>query len=119
MLKGKIMIIVCMGCIMCSLMDTSMAYAKKWKPPVEKVSTWDDTIWVTRRKFGLVAKNVSSVELSECQGSLWNVYMMQNNTKIVKEVDLFHKKKGKQANYKLNTVSKKIKGYYPMFWMGC
>ncbi len=45
---------------------------------------------------------------------LWNIYIIQNNKKTVKEVDLFHKKKRKQENYKLNTVSKKVKGYYPM-----
>ncbi len=106
--------LLCVFILMGSFFQDPISCAKNSKKPVEKVDTWDDTIWVTRSKFGLVARNVSSMELSGFENFSWNIYIMQNNKKIVKEVDLFHRKRGKQANYKLNTVSKKVKGYYPM-----
>ena len=113
MLKGKIMMIVCLGSVMYSLMDTSMAYAKKWKPPVEKVYTWDDTMWVTRKKFGLIAKDVNSVKLGGWHSN-WNVFITRKGKNIVQEVNLFNKKRKGRINYKLNIVSHTVKGYYPM-----
>lgn len=86
--------LLCVFILMGSFFQVPISCAKNSKKPVEKIYTWDDTKRVTRSKFGLVARNVSSMELSGFDNSLWNVYIMQNNKKIVKEVDLFHKKRG-------------------------
>lgn len=88
---------------------TGVSFAKaKTKYRVEEIWFTDgDHYSVTRRKYGLIAKNVDEVSLNS-DSDFWEVYIRQNNK--FKEVKLF-KKKGKQ--YKMGTVAVNAKASYP------
>lgn len=79
----------------------------------EKVYSFDDQKWVERKGYGLIAKNVSNVKIG-AYSNFWEIFMKQRGQKEIKEVDLFHKKKGGYANYKMNVVFKNTKYYFPM-----
>ena len=81
--------------------------------PKEKVYRFDDQEWVERKDYGLIARNVSEVKIGS-YSNLWEIFLRQRGEKAVKEVDLFHKKKGISTNYKMNTVFKNTKYYFPM-----
>ena len=88
---------------------TGVSFAKaKTKYPVEEIWFTDgDHYSVTRRKYGLIAKNVDEVSVNSDSG-FWEVYIRQNNK--FKEVHLWEKK-GKQ--YKMGTVAVNAKASYP------
>ena len=88
---------------------TGVSFAKaKTKYPVEEIWFTDgDHYSVTRRKYGLIAKNVDDVSVNSDSG-FWEVYIRQNNK--FKEVHLWEKK-GKQ--YKMGTVAVNAKASYP------
>ncbi len=81
----------------------------------EKEEVFDDneTMWVVRKDYGLIAKDVSSVKIGESL-NLWEIFLQQKGQKKVKEVDLFHKKKGTSTYYKMNIVFYNSKDYFPM-----
>jgi hypothetical protein len=61
-MRGKITVgLLCVFILMGSFFQVPISCAKNSKKPVEKVYAWDDTKRVTRSKFGLVARNVSSI----------------------------------------------------------
>lgn len=88
---------------------TGVSFAKaKTKYPVEEIWFTDgDHYSVTRRRYGLIAKNVDEVSLNS-DSDFWEVYIRQNNK--FKEVHLWEKK-GKQ--YKMGTVAVNAKASYP------
>ena len=88
---------------------TGVSFAKeKTKYPVEEIWFTDgDHYSVTRRKYGLIAKNVDEVSVNS-DLNFWEVYIRQNNK--FKEVHLWEKK-GKQ--YKMGTVAVNAKASYP------
>lgn len=88
---------------------TGVSFAKaKTKYPVEEIWFTDgDHYSVTRRKYGLIAKNVDEVSVNS-DSTFWEVYIRQNNK--FKEVHLWEKK-GKQ--YKMGTVAVNAKASYP------
>ncbi len=97
---------------MVSLCWTSPIAVAETKPK-EEVYRFDDQMWVERKEYGLIAKNVSNVKIGE-YSNLWEIFLKQRGKKAVKEVDLFHKKNGRSTNYKMNTVFKNTKYYFPM-----
>lgn len=88
---------------------TGVSFAKaKTKYRVEEIWFTDgDHYSVTRRKYGLIAKNVDEVSVNS-DLNFWEVYIRQNNK--FKEVHLWEKK-GKQ--YKMGTVAVNAKASYP------
>ncbi len=81
----------------------------------EKEEVFDDneTMWVIRKDYGLIAKDVSRVKIGESL-NLWELFLQQKEQKKVKEVDLFHKKKGTTTYYNMNIVFHNSKDYFPM-----
>ena len=94
---------------LCLLNSEIVAEAK----PKEKVYCFDDQMWVVRKNYGLIARNVFDVKLGS-HSNLWEIFLRQRGGKAVKEVDLFHKKKGISTNYKMNIVFKNTKHYFSM-----
>lgn len=81
--------------------------------PKEKVYRFDDQMWVERKDYGLIARNVSNVKIGS-YSNLWEIFLKQRGEKKIMEVDLFHKKKGISTNYKMNIVFKNTNTFFPM-----
>lgn len=109
--SGKICIAI-FFIMMTQLCLTSAIATGKTKPK-EVVRHFDDQMWVERKDYGLIAGNVSNVKIGT-DSNLWEIFLKQRGKKEVKEVDLFHKKNGGTANYKMNIVFKNAKHYFPM-----
>lgn len=110
--RWRFVICICFFIFLAQLLLANQIVVAKERPK-EKVYCFDDQQWVIRRDYGLIAKNVSSVKIGS-YSNFWAVFLEQKGEKKVKEVDLFHKKKGVSTSYKMNTVFKKAKSYYPM-----
>lgn len=89
----------------------SLVSAKEGKK--EEVFDDNETMWVVRKDYGLIAKDVSRVKIGESL-NLWEIFLQQKGQKEVKEVDLFHKKKQTSTYYKMNIVFTNSKDYFPM-----
>lgn len=72
---------------LCLVNSVVVAEAK----PKEKVYCFDDQMWVVRKDYGLIARNVSDVKVGS-YSNLWEILLKQKGGKKIMEVDLFQKK---------------------------
>ena len=104
--------IIMIHCLLCTLMLPAISEAKKADPNEE---VWDDGehAEVRRKKFGLVARDVTTVKIGNCY-TFWDLFISQKGEQGIKVVDFYHKTYGKKLNYKTKIVSKERKNFFPM-----